>query len=67
MTRKTFDCVEMKNRIQAAIQAEYETRRSEFPSFVEYVKAAAAQSEYAKAMHRKFGNVAARSDALPPR
>ena len=25
---KTFDCVEMKNRIQAEIQAEYESRRA---------------------------------------
>ena len=51
---KTFDCVEMKNRIQAAIQVEYEAHRGEFPSFVEFVKAAAAQSEYARAMPRNL-------------
>ena len=54
---KTFDCVEMKNRIQAAIQVEYEAHRAEFPSFVEFVRAAAAQSEYARSMRRKFGGV----------
>jgi len=52
---KSFDCVEMKNRIQADIQAEYEARREEFSSFVEFVKASSSNSDYARAMHRKFG------------
>ena len=52
---KTFDCVELKNRIQAEIQAEYEAHRNEFPSFVEFVRSTVADSEYARAMHRKFG------------
>ena len=52
---KTYSCVEMKNRIQAEIQAEYEVHRSEFPSFVEFIKAASGKSDYARAMHRKFG------------
>jgi len=53
--KKTFDCVEMKNRIQAEIQAEYEARRSEFSSFVEFVKASAMKADYARALHSKFG------------
>ena len=55
INNKSFDCVEMKNRIQAEIQAEYESRRGEFPSFVAFVKAASANSEYVQLMHRKFG------------
>jgi len=64
---KTFDCVEMKNRIQAAIQVEYEAHRAEFPSFVEFVKAAAAQSEYARTMRRKFGGAETHAGASLPR
>ena len=30
--KKTFDCVEMKNRIQAERLAEYESRKGEFAS-----------------------------------
>ena len=56
-SKKTFDCVEMKNRIQAEIQAECESRRNEFPSFVEFIKAAAAESDYVRAIHDKFGAV----------
>jgi hypothetical protein len=36
---KTFDCVEMKNRIQAQILAEYEARKGEFASFSEFLRA----------------------------
>ncbi len=53
--RKTFDCVEMKSRIQAEIQSEYEAHRSEFPSFVEFIRAASDQLDYTRAMRRKFG------------
>jgi hypothetical protein len=35
---KTFDCVEMKNRIQAEVLAEYEARKDEFTSFAEFLK-----------------------------
>lgn len=62
---KTFDCVEMKNRIQAEIQAEYDAHRAEFPSFVEFVKNASAHSEYARAMREKFGRPTARTVSLP--
>ncbi len=37
---KTFDCVEMKNRIQAEMLAEYEAHKVEYTSFVDFVKAA---------------------------
>jgi hypothetical protein len=36
-TEKPFDCVRMKNEIQAQILAEYEARKGEFSSFVDFV------------------------------
>ena len=42
---KTFDCVEMKNRIQAEIIAAYERRKDEFASFAEFLKATESQWE----------------------
>ena len=52
---KTFDCVEMKNRIQAEIFAEYEARKDEFPSFSAFVKARTDKSEWVRQMREKFG------------
>jgi len=42
---KTFDCVEMKNRIQAERLAEYELRKGEFASYVDFVNARVKGSE----------------------
>ena len=52
---KTFDCVETKNRIQAEMLAEYEARKDEFPSFLDFVKASAEKSEWVRRMREKFG------------
>ena len=64
---KTFDCVEMKNRIQADIQTEYEARQDEFPSFVAFVQHATAGSDYARAMRRKFAKQETFPAPAPPR
>ena len=42
---KTFDCIEMKRRAQEKLQAEYESRKSEFPSYVDFLNAKAEQSD----------------------
>jgi len=52
---KTFDCVEMKNRIQAKIMAEYEADRDQFSSFSEFINARAAKSQFVRRMRKKFG------------
>ncbi len=52
---KTFDCVEMKNRIQEEMLAEYEARGEEFPSFIAFVKATAEKSVWVRRMREKFG------------
>ena len=52
---RTFDCVEMKNRIQAELLAEYEARKDESPSLVAFVKTKAEESEWVRRMREKFG------------
>lgn len=42
--RKTFDCVEEKNRIQRELLAEYETRKDEFKSYADFIFATADES-----------------------
>ena len=50
---KTFDCVEMKNRIQAKRLAEYEARKSEFDSYIDFINARVQQSPLWKELLRK--------------
>ena len=54
-TSKTFDCVDMKNRIQARRMAEYESRKDEFPSFLDFVRAKANESEWVRQVRKRFG------------
>jgi hypothetical protein len=51
---KTFDCVEMKDQIQAKRRAEYEARRDEFASYEEFIQARAADSEWVNQMRERF-------------
>jgi len=50
---KTFDCVEMKNRIQAERLAEYESRKGEFASYVDFINARVKDSELMKVVREK--------------
>ena len=43
---KTFDCVAMKDRIQASLVAEYERRKHEFPTYMAFIRATAAESDW---------------------
>ena len=46
MTRlKTFDCVEMKRLAQEKLHAEYEERKPDFSSYVDFLNAKAEQSD----------------------
>jgi hypothetical protein len=47
---KTFDCVEMKRRVQEKLLAEYQARRSEFESYSQFIEAKSRSS----ARHREF-------------
>ena len=52
---KPFDCVEMKNRIQAQRMAEYLARKDEFASYLDFVRARCRKSEWVQDVRRKFG------------
>ncbi len=51
---KTFDCVEMKNRIQADRLSEYEAKKNEYASYVDFVNARMKHSELAKSLQQKL-------------
>jgi hypothetical protein len=50
---KTFDCVEMKNRVQAERLAEYESRKGEFASYVDFINARVKDSELMRIVREK--------------
>jgi hypothetical protein len=43
---QTFDCVEMKNEAQRKLLAEYESRKEEFSSFVDFINAKGMESAW---------------------
>lgn len=57
---KTLDCVEMKNRIQAEILAEYKARKDEFESFGDSIRSSASQSQLAKDVRAKIARAKAK-------
>lgn len=52
---KTFDCVEMKNEIQARRRAEYEAHKDEYASYLDFIHARANASEWVKQVRERFG------------
>ncbi len=56
---KTFDCVEWKRRAQEKLRAEYETRKDEFPSEIDFLKAKAEESETAGIIRAKIARARA--------
>lgn len=55
--RKTFDCVEMKNRIQAERWAEYQARKDEFSSYLDFINARVKGSQLAGIVRQKAAAV----------
>ncbi len=60
---KTFDCVEWKDRAQEKLWAEYEARKDEFASEVEFLNWKADRSELAKAVRAKIARAKAAAEA----
>jgi hypothetical protein len=58
--KKTFDCVEMKNRIQRELRQEYEARKSQFASYADFINASANESEPIQAFRRKLAQAKTR-------
>lgn len=54
MKTKTFDCVEMKRRIQAEMMSDYLAHRDEHTSYVTFVEARANASDWVRRMRGKF-------------
>jgi predicted nucleic acid-binding protein len=46
---EVFDCVEMKGRAQRRLNAEYESRKHEFPSYFAFLEAKSSESEWQRA------------------
>ena len=51
---KSFDCVEFKCQAQRKLRAEFETRKSEFGSWYDFIDAKARESEWVQRMEKKF-------------
>ena len=47
-TRKAFDCVEFKRQSQQRLRAEYEERRNEFDSYVDFIRAKVMEDEWSR-------------------
>jgi hypothetical protein len=45
---KTFDCVKMKRDAQRRLRAEYEARRSEFSSYVDFINRTVDEDPWAR-------------------
>ncbi len=56
MEKKIFDCVEMKREAQAILMAEYEARKNEFSSYVEFIHKTAATDPNILAFKEKISN-----------
>ena len=54
---KTFDCVALKRDVQLKLRREYEARRSEFSSYVDFVNATADESEWVRRARAKMTSV----------
>jgi len=61
---KTFDCVDMKNRIQRELREEYEARKAEFSSYTEFINATANESEEIRAFREKVLKAKALAESL---
>ena len=60
---KTFDCVEMKNRIQRELMAEYQSRKGEFSSYADFIVSTADESEQIRAWREKIAAAARKRPA----
>lgn len=56
MTRATkpFDCVRMKDQIQAAMLAKYERHKGQYSSFEAFVRAEGRKSAWVQRINHKF-------------
>ena len=51
---KTFDCVEMKRKSQEHLFQEYESRKDEFGSYPDFLRAKAEESDWIRKQRERF-------------
>jgi glucan biosynthesis protein len=51
---KTFDCVDMKRQAQQRLQAEYESRKAEFPSYFAFLETKACETPWQREFWAKM-------------
>ena len=54
MKNKRFDCVEMKRNIQIKLMQEYETRKTEFTSYAEFINQTLDESEEIRVFRQRI-------------
>ena len=54
-TAKDFDCVEFKRQSQERLTAEYEERKDEFGSYVDFIRAKVLEDEWASQLWKSIG------------
>lgn len=47
-TEKKFDCVEFKRQSQNSLMKEYNSRKTEFDSFIEFIKTKTSEDKWAQ-------------------
>jgi hypothetical protein len=58
---KTFDCVEMKRQCQEKMRLEYESRKDEFTSYLDFINHKAEESNLWKILQDKIARAKAKS------
>ena len=53
--KKGFDCVEFKAQAQRRLMEEFETRRHEFATYVDFLNAKAEEDPQSRALLVRFG------------
>lgn len=52
--KKTFECVEMKNRLQKQLRMEYEQNKQKYSSYADFINATAQDIEEIKEFRKKI-------------
>ena len=63
---KTFDCVTMKNEIQARLLVEYKARRGEFPSYADFVAATVKEHPWCRRQLKRMARPTTRAHSCRP-
>ena len=51
---KTFDCVRFKRDAQRRLREEFESRKDEFSSYIDFIKAKVQEDEWSRHLWKRF-------------